>query len=89
MGVSAPRSIELSINELVLYGFPPGDRDLIAIAVAQELTCPFINQDKPGIFEKSCYIEVIDSGHFTVSSGDKAKNIGTQVAQAVLKGISK
>lgn len=87
--MTEPRSIELFIEKLVLHGFPSGDRYLIASAVEQELIRLFTAQGEPDAFKHGSYVDFVDGGHFTISSGAKAKNIGMQVAQAVHRGISK
>jgi ribulose 1,5-bisphosphate synthetase/thiazole synthase len=86
--VLSPRSLEVNIEELVLHGFPPGDRYLIASAVEQELTRLLTERGVPSAFKQGSYVDIIDGGHFTISSRAKARNIGMQVAQAVHRGVS-
>lgn len=78
---------ELTIDELVLHGFRAGDRHLIAAAVEQELTRLLAaSGPEPGLAAGGQRAR-IDGGSFQVVPGASAEAIGTQVAQAVFRGI--
>jgi hypothetical protein len=80
--------IEIHIEELVLRGFPHGDRHRIAGAIEQELTRLFSDrQDLPRMIEHAGHIEAVDGGQCRIDPGAKPGSIGQQIARAVYKGI--
>jgi len=80
--------IEIHIEELVLRGFPHGDRYRIGGAIEQELTRLFSDrQDLPRMIEHAGHIETVDGGQCRIDPGAKPGNIGQQIARAVHKGI--
>lgn len=84
-----PYNIELHIEELVLHGFSPRDRDAIGEAVRNELSRLFAEQGVHPTLSKHGAVERLDGGSFNVKSGAKAQTIGTQVAQSVYGGLGK
>ena len=84
-----PYNIELHIEELVLHGFSPRDRDAIGEAVQNELTRLFAEQGIHPTLGKHHEVEKLDGGSFQVKQGAKAQTIGTQVAQSVYGGLRK
>jgi hypothetical protein len=91
-----PQQIQLHIEELLLYGFAPQDRHLIAEAVQRELTrllvtgqaqgsAPFYEEKIPHNIE----IPRLDGGTFHVQHGAQATDIGKQVAHAIYGGIKR
>ncbi len=79
--------IELHIEELVLEGFPPGDRHRIGVAVEAELTRLLEERGVPETLNSSGLIEGINGGSFEVAPGSRAERIGSQVARAVYGGM--
>jgi hypothetical protein len=86
---SNPRSIELHIEELVLDGFAPGDRYLIAEAVESELAHLLAEPGVPPAFAQSGVSTNLDAGTFGVAPGSGAAIVGAQVAQAVYGSLKK
>lgn len=86
--MSAPKNIELSIGELVLEGFPAGDRCRIAAGVQGELTRLL---SEPGALSLGHDVEraQLHAGSFTVAHGTSAKTIGAQIARAVITGLKR
>jgi hypothetical protein len=87
------RSIELNIDELVLHGFPPGERYAIADAVEQTLsqllTEQIANEGIPDSFANNSRRAHVDAGSFNVTSGAKSSAIGGQIAENVHRGLTK
>ncbi len=82
-----PAHIRLHIDELVLEGFEPGDRDRIAAAVEDELgrllTEGVTEGGLPGPSR-----DVVDGGQFSVPSAARPEAVGEQVART-LYGVLK
>ena len=84
-----PYNIELHIEELVLHGFSPGDRDAIGAAIQGELARLFAEQGAHPALQQTHAVEKVDGGSFTMRAGAKVTTIGTQVAQSVYGGLGK
>jgi len=82
-----PKNIELNIEELVLYGFAPGDRHRIGVAVEQELTRLLADQGVPQSLAQGEEVASVDGGAFEVAPGSRAQVVGAQVARAVYGGL--
>jgi hypothetical protein len=82
-------NVELHIEELVLYGFSPGDRYRIGDAVECELGRLFIEQGVPPLSVQSGELAYLDGGAFEVKPGSGAEEIGVRVARAVYGGLSR
>jgi hypothetical protein len=81
-------TIEFNIDKLVLHGFADADRYMIADALQLELARLVAEQGLPVRAGESGDISRLDSGAFDVASNSKPGLVGTQVAQAVYKGLS-
>ena len=81
-----PSAIELHIEELVLYGFAPGDRDRIAAALEQELTRLLTEQGVPQSLAQAGDIAYLSAPPFRVTSS-RPDMIGLQMAQSVNEGL--
>jgi hypothetical protein len=84
-----PKRIELNIDELVLHGFPYKDRLHIGRAVERELSRMISRQGMPPKGMEAREVHRMDGGAFQVTSNAKPKAIGTQVAQAVYRGLNR
>jgi hypothetical protein len=90
MGMSeadAPRSerrTRVRIDELVLVGFPPGDRFRIAEQVRRELARRIQEQAVMRPARKAA----VDAGSFQVAPGASAEAIGGRVARALHGGLT-
>lgn len=80
--------IELSIEELVLHGFPHRERYLISAAIERELTRLLAERGASQSFAHDREIDFLPGSTFHFGSGAKPATIGTQVAQVVFDGIS-
>ena len=81
-------NVRLHIEELVLDGFPPGDRYRIAAAVEAELTRLFADRGVPPGLSSGGAVPAVDGGSFDVAPGARSDRIGAQVAQAVYGGLA-
>lgn len=82
-------NIELHIEELILHGFPHGDRYRVAEAIERELTRLFVEQGIPATLSHGGEVAFLNGDSFNVAPGSKVEAIGTQVAQSVYGGINK
>jgi len=80
-----PSRIEVTIDELVLHGFLPGERYAIAEALGQELTRLFSEHGVPPSLGHAGEIALLDAGSFARTP--TATGIGAQAAQAVFGGL--
>jgi len=77
------QNIELHIEELVLHGFSPGDRDGIAQAVERELAMLIEERGAPPSLERVSEVAHVDGGAFEVAPDSRAQVVGAKVAKAV------
>ena len=84
--VSSTMNIEITINELVLEGFPEMDRGDIAAAVEGELVRMISERGLPSSLSTGGAIRQLDGGSFTGQPGASAATIGAQVALALYGG---
>ena len=82
-------NLELYVEELVLHGFPAGDRYAIAEAVERELARLFTEQGAPLALARSGEVARLDGGSFEVELRGRAETTGTQIARAVYGGLSR
>lgn len=79
--------IDLHIEELVLEGFPKGDRHRIGAAVEAELARLLSEQGLPQGLGQGLDVPRIDGGSFEMARGMRAEGVGRQVAGAVYGGM--
>jgi hypothetical protein len=82
-------NVNLHIDELVLHGFPPGDRYRIAAAVEAELARLIEGQGIPNGLASGGTVPVLDAGSFSAEPGARPQQIGVQIAQALFGGLSR
>jgi hypothetical protein len=82
-----PGNIKLHIEELVLDGFPPGDRYRIADSVERELARLLAEQGVPQSLSQRREIAHLDGGAFEAARGSRPEAIGAKVARAVYGGM--
>jgi hypothetical protein len=81
--------IELVIDELSLHGFDRRDRDRIVEAIQDELTSLLSGSANNSPFSTSGHVDRIDAGTMRVPQGASPAVVGSQVAQAVYRGIGR
>jgi hypothetical protein len=83
----APYNLNLQIDQLVLHGFPVGDRHHIQAAIQQELTRLFTEQGVPPSLTQGGGVNQVNGGSFEMTVGAKADAIGTQIARSIYGGL--
>lgn len=84
-----PEKIELHIEELVLHGFSPGDRQRIEAAVQKELARRLAEQGVPPSLARGGEMARLDGGSFEVAPSSGTEAIGAQVALALYGGLNR
>jgi hypothetical protein len=79
--------IMIEIDELVLHGFPPGERHRIGEAVQAELARILGERGLPGAWAAGAAPR-LDGGAFNVAAGKPATAIGAGVAEAVYRTVT-
>lgn len=79
-------NIVIEIDELVLHGFPPGDRYRIGEAVQAELARIFAERGLPE-GRSGSEASRLDSGAFRAADG-RSDTIGVGVAEAVYRTVA-
>lgn len=82
-------NVELHIEELVLHGFAPYDRQAIAAALQQALARLLHDHGVPPALTAGGRFDHLYAGAFNVAPGMSAQAIGVQVAEAVYGGLSR
>jgi len=83
------QSIELHIEELVLYGFAPGDRHTIGDALEDDLARLLNEGGIPNSLRSQNTIGEIQGGTFKATQNARPTAIGRQIARAVYQGFSR
>lgn len=83
----ARSSLKLRIEELVLHGFAPADRHRIADTVQSELARLIGDGTSLSLREKSSVLDRIEAGSFKVRPGSNARAMGSQIANAIYRGL--
>jgi len=81
-------NIDLHIEELILVGFAPGDRQRIAEAVQEELARLLRENKLPAVLEQGGAIPRLNAGSFTVRTGEKPEFIGRHIGEMLYQGIA-
>jgi len=82
-------NVRLRIDELVLEGFPPGDRHRIAAAVEAELARLFAERGVPAGLRESTALPQVDGGAFELAPALRPEQVGAQVAAAIYGGLTR
>lgn len=80
-------NVEMNIEELVLHGFPPGDRRRISDALEHELSRLFAQRGVPPSLRENRRIESLQGGTFEVRPGAGPGETGVRVARIVYERI--
>jgi hypothetical protein len=84
----APSTVEVHIEELVLHGFPGGDRFSIADAVQREVARLVAEGGIPGLVANPENVDRLDAGTFKVAPDARPQEIGSQVAHSLHSRLS-
>lgn len=85
--VRHPPSVELHIEELMLHGFAPGDRYLIAEAIEREVAFLLAERGVPSSWAQGGEIARLNAGTIEIREASRAEVIGAQVARALYEGL--
>ena len=95
MGVMGERFVKMAqqpgvkvhIEELVLEGFPPGDRYRISSAMEQELAWLMGEERASGWQQRPLALERMMGGTFHLKAGAKPQAAGIEIARAVFRSL--
>lgn len=82
-------NVELRIEELVLYGFPPGDHHRIGDAAEHELSRLFVERGVPSSLARAADVPSLDAGAFEMARGPGSAAVGEQIARALYGGMAR
>ena len=80
-------NLELHIEELILHGFMGIDQACIGAMVEHELTRLLAEKGLPRSLTTRREIAYLNGGIFEMAPSTKPEIVGTQVAQAIYRGI--
>jgi hypothetical protein len=80
-------NVELHIEELILHGFPPGDRHAMAAALESELGRLLDTHGLPRAFPGNTSIDSLDAGSFQTGHDVAPRDVGTDIARSVYGGF--
>lgn len=80
-------NVELHIEELVLHGFNPGDRQRIGEVLQVELARLLVEQGVPSMMARSGEYPVLQAGLFQVGTNPDAACIGRQLAETLYESL--
>jgi hypothetical protein len=83
------RNVELRIEELILHGFEPGDRDRIGEALQRELSQLFTEQGTPPSLTREHAIARLEGGAFDAPSSSEPETVGSRLARSLYGGLSR
>jgi hypothetical protein len=78
--------IELHIEELLLHGFDPSDREAIGQAVQLELTRLLSEHGIPSALTREVSVPHLDAGALNLQT-TRSETVGAQVAQSVYQSV--
>lgn len=81
-------AVELHIEELVLHGFPPGERRAIGEAVTAELTRLLGEPGAAAKIGKSRMAATLDAGSLQLARDARPEMVGAQLAQIVYQSLT-
>ena len=79
--------VKLHIEELVLHGFPAGERRRIGDAVEMELARLLTESGLSRSPEQNMVVPAISGGSFKIAAGQKSESAGPKIAQSVYGAI--
>ncbi len=82
-------TLVLHIDELVLEGFGPMDRDALADALRHELARLLAEGGRPPSIDSAAAVPRLDAGAFTAAPDAGPTTLGTDVARAIYGGMNR
>jgi hypothetical protein len=80
-------AVKVHIDELVLHGLAPADRQRIAAAVERELAQLMAEGRAPQWRQNPPELDRISGGVFQVNAGAKPQTAGTEIARAIFRTL--
>ncbi len=81
-------NLTVAIDELILYGFAPGDRGEIGVAVARELTRLLGEGEMPSHWRHGGEQLRLDGGAFSIGADARPAQVGAQIGQAIYRELT-
>ena len=81
-------SVHVHIDELVLHGFPAGDRARIADAVQAQLAELFTRDGIPPAIASGGHVDRLNAGGFPSAAAARPETTGGQIAHAVYGALT-
>ena len=82
------RNVEIHIEELILHGFHPADRQRIGEALEQELVRLASTQGISDGFSDDVHIPLLDGGSFQMGTGGRPETAGAGIARSLHRSIN-
>jgi hypothetical protein len=82
-----PRAISLHIEEIVLHGVSPADRERVGDALKIEIARLLTEQGLPPALLKGGEMERADGGAIAATDAGRPDVLGAHVARAVVRGL--
>jgi hypothetical protein len=79
--------LEVFIDELILHGFSPSDRDSIGEALSMEMEHQLAEASFQNLLEQSTDVEFMKTTRIALPPNAKPTWVGNQVGQAVFDGM--
>jgi hypothetical protein len=80
-------SVELTIEDLVLHGFSPGDRHAIGDSFERELARLIAAHGLPGLNGEGLSVDRLDAGSIQVRQQSRREEVGIGVAESVFRRL--
>lgn len=84
----SPGRIEIDIDEVVLHGFGPVDREAVGLAMQAGLAALIEGSGLDDPPESGLELETVDGGRIVLAAGPDARGIGAGVAQATFRAAN-
>lgn len=82
-------NFDLRIEELVLQGFPPDERQIVGDAVERELARLFTERGVPPSLARARDVSRLDAGTFELAPDLTPAAVGARVARSLYEGITR
>ena len=79
--------VRINIDELVLEGFPPGDRERLVEALRRELARLLGEAHVRDVLARLKSRDLLPHCRFVASPGERPEVIGSRVARAIVEGL--
>jgi len=82
-----PQRVHVTIDRLVLRGFPPEQRDVIAAGLRRELIALFAAPERRHAFGTSRSVDKLRPERFAMAPTSTPGNVGAAAARRIFKGV--